>query len=337
MASSGGYSIADLEQTYTLLLKQKIQNEKAALDATPNDQTLVEKNNLSSAQALASDAAFRRELQSLNLDEQFTPEVVEKLFDKTTQINKNLYATILSIKDMRVNWPEVINELDRVTKKVDPLYGTTIQSNIDYSNLSVNAADRTISIRGETRTDDTRNFTLLSDLIDELEKSPLFSGVFNRTFSKADQQDQNFTSSFNLSFALQTGDDSRDVKTETMAEQILFPSLPTLYAFPVDSPSTPEVSGSSTDANPSSDQPMFPEFSDEPSEDEPVVEPAVEAESEATSEPAVEDEPAAFSPVSADLMQVPMPFSNFFTDLFHASDAFVRDANPRVPRQPRNH
>ena len=207
----------------------------------------------------------------------------------------------------------------------------------------MNAADRTISIRGETRTDDTRNFTLLSDLIDELEKSPLFSGVFNRTFSKAGEQDQNFTSSFNLSFALQTGEDPRDVKAETMAEQILFPTLPTLYASPVETVSSLEVPESSTDANPSSDQPVFPEFSDEPSEEEPalapepVVEPAVEAESEATSEPAVEDEPAAFSPVSADLMQVPMPFSNFFTDLFHASDAFVRDANPRVPRQPRNH
>ena len=201
----------------------------------------------------------------------------------------------------------------------------------------MNAADRTISIRGETRTDDTRNFTLLSDLIDELEKSPLFSGVFNRTFSKAGEQDQNFTSSFNLSFALQTGEDPRDVKAETMAEQILFPTLPTLYASPVETVSSLEVPESSTDANPSSDQPVFPEFSDEPSEEEPALAPDVVAEPEPAVEPEATSEPAAFSPVSADLMQVPTPFSNFFTNLFHASDAFVHDANPRVPRQPRNH
>ena len=334
LATAGGYSIPDLELEYGLLLKQKILNEKKTLDLNADDQTPIEKSNLESAQALANDQAFRRELQALNLEEQLTPEKVEELFNKATKINKNLYATILTIKDSRVNWPNVINELERVTKKVDPLYGTAIQSNIDYSNLTVNASDRTISIRGETRTDDTRNFSLLSNLIDELEKSPLFSEISNRSFSKSGEKTNNFTSSFSLTFSLQTGDDPRDAKSNVAdIVTVPFPTLPTLYTSPqATTEATVEATTESTTETTDS-MPVFPEFSSEELEatfselEGPQFE-AAEQE-EAPVEPA--SEPQAFSSMNV--------LSNLFADLFDGSDYFqatLIEANPRVPRNPRN-
>ncbi len=232
LATSGRYNIDELEAKYVQLLKERIRDEKLAIAHQDDDESAqFERANFSSAQAIADDKAFRRELVALNLNEQLTPDVIESLFNKATQTNKNLFSTILNIKNSRVHWPKVILELDRVTKKVDPLYGTNIQSNIDYSNLAVNASDRTISIRGETRTDDSRNFTLLSNLIDNLEKSPVFADVSNRTFSKSDDQGGDATSSFSLNFSLQTEADTRDDITVIAGSdgEVPFPELAAMY------------------------------------------------------------------------------------------------------------
>lgn len=232
LATSGRYNIDELESKYIQLLKERIRDEKIAIAHQDDEESAqFERANFNSAQAIADDKAFRRELVALNLDEQLTPDVIESLFNKATQTNKNLFSTILSIKNSRVHWPKVILELDRVTKKVDPLYGTNIQSNIDYSNLAVNASDRTISIRGETRTDDSRNFTLLSNLIDNLEKSPLFADVSNRTFSKSDEQGGDATSSFSLNFSLQADEDPRDDTTAIAGSdgEVPFPELAAMY------------------------------------------------------------------------------------------------------------
>ena len=94
-----------------------------------------------------------------------------------------------------------------------------IPSNIEYSNLSFNLASTKGSVRGETRTDDTLNFSLISDLVDQLELSTYFADVTTRSFSKSESSDDDFSASFSLEMTMQGGDDDRDAVATVIIEE----------------------------------------------------------------------------------------------------------------------
>jgi hypothetical protein len=378
LVTSGRYDIPTLEQSYSLLLKEKILDEKMALDATGSDlDTSQEKGNLDSAGALASAKDFRRDLTALNLETDLTPEKIESLFTQATEVSRNQFGIVLNIKGERVDWADIIVELERVTKEIDPLYGTTIEGNLDYSNLTLNASDRTISVRGESRTDDSKNFTLLSELIDGLERSALFADVFNRTYTKADgTEGEDVTSSFNLNFSLQDGEDSRDLLINTVAMQEL-PPLPFLHGSSEEGDAMEgdamEESLPVNDADPTDvDFPVFPtlEGGEEAPEDIQVMEltPEQEAEFEAAlnemtdeeldamfdeaaedvaeglgdaMEDVVEGDVMEEEPVEeADLEEaeaLATSILDVLTNLFTSNAKDeIKESNPRIPRTPRN-
>lgn len=199
-----------LNAQYIQLLKDRIAEERKALTQRSDANVATDENNLNSIFALVSAVEFQGEIKSLDLSNPLSSGMVQHLFQEATRISTNEFATILNIKSQRVNWSEIFNELEKVTQDVDPLYGSGIKSNITYSNLSLNASDQSIALRGSTKTDDTRNFSLVSDLMDRLEQSPLFWNVSERTFSKNENQTKGFTSSFNISLMLQYEPDERD-------------------------------------------------------------------------------------------------------------------------------
>lgn len=202
--AQGGASIIELEDRYGLLLKQYI------LSVKPEGSAGVLQ--------LLNDKTFRKELKALNVETDLTPEKVDELYAASTQLSKNVFSAVLSIKNQRPDWLEVLNALKQTTRRVDPLYGSTIEGNLAYSNIVLNADNNTVSVRGQSRTDDSLNFSLLSNLIDAFEQSPMFSDVSNRTFSKSDTGSvEGVTSSFNLAFSLQTGEDDRDVVVPMVA------------------------------------------------------------------------------------------------------------------------
>lgn len=211
--AQGGESIVDLEDEYGLLLKQHVLAEKQAMAKEKKAD-----GSLDSVLQLLNDKTFRKELKSLNLETDLTPEKVGDLYAASTQLSKNAFAAVLSIKNQRPDWLAVLNALKETTRRVDPLYGSTIEGNLAYSNIVLNAQDNTVSVRGQSRTDDSLNFSLLSNLIDAFEQSPVFADVSNRTFSKSDTGSvEGVTSSFNLAFSLQQGEDSRDVVVPVVA------------------------------------------------------------------------------------------------------------------------
>lgn len=203
---------ATLTEDYALLLKNKINEERIKLNKEKDPESVAESMNLESTLALINSEKFQAEIKALDLDQALTAEHVERLFGYATEISKNEFSTILHIKNQRVHWSTVIHELERVTKEVDPLYNSGIRSNLMYTNLSFNASDEMINLRGSTTTDDTLNFSLTSDLIDALERSPLFADVSDRSFSKNLNRDEDFTSGFNIELKLQHESDPRDEK-----------------------------------------------------------------------------------------------------------------------------
>lgn len=205
----GTASVANLEDSYVNFFKARISEEKHALMGYEDEESTIEDNNLESILALLNDQDFRREITASNLEEDLDPDMVQSLFEQATETSKNALSSVLSIKGERVNWTEVLDEIESVTKEIDPLYGTGITGNIEYSNFSFTATDHSINMNGSTRTDDTLNFSLISDLLDALEQSPMFTDVTERSFTKSDSTD-GFTAVFNIQFTLQEGADSKD-------------------------------------------------------------------------------------------------------------------------------
>ncbi len=216
---TGDVSVVDLEDSYISLLKLHISDEKQALRGLEDEESLQEVSNLEGALALLNARDLTNDVKALDLTEDLAIETVESLFTQTTAISKDQTSTILAIRNGRVNWESILDEVENVTKKIDPLFGSGIPSNIEYSNLSFNLASTKGSVRGETRTDDTLNFSLISDLVDQLELSTYFADVTTRSFSKSESSDDDFSASFSLEMTMQAGDDDRDAVATVIIEE----------------------------------------------------------------------------------------------------------------------
>ncbi len=213
-----GVSAIELETTYTTLLKTKISEEKQDLRGAEDDEATMESSNLDGALALLNARDLQRDVSGVDLSEGLDAATVESLFEQVTETSKDQTSTIMAIKSSRLDWQTLLDEVEDITKKIDPLFASGITSNIEYSNYSFNTTNQKGSLRGETRTDDTMNFSLISDLVDELELSTYFADVTTRSFSKSGSSDDDFTASFTLEMVLQDGEDSRDAQQAVVIE-----------------------------------------------------------------------------------------------------------------------
>ena len=167
----------------------------------------IEIAGLNGALALIKNGAFVKEILSADINS------VQEIVNGLSNITEDDFTLISKIKSNRQIWSDIIQEIETITKKVDPLYGTSVQGDINYSSFTFNSGTKTVLIQGKTLTDDTRNFTLIANLTDTLEQSPLFMNVQERSFSKSESSNDSNTeyeASFKLEFQVQEGDDSRD-------------------------------------------------------------------------------------------------------------------------------
>ena len=296
LALSAG-DLLGLEDQYSTLLQSRIVNEKETLLATgAADETLsIELDNLEGASLLFSNKDLKQQLKALDLENGLTDEVIQSLFTTATQVSTNEFAIILNIKSARVDWTELLTEVTSVTKKVDPLYDTALESNITYSGLSFDAADQTLSLRGATLTDDTKNFSLISDLVDEFEKSPLFANVSSRSFSKSGEEDEGYNASFSIEMDLQQGADDRDDPAHLVTVTEEEERIPTTDA----SVETPAVESTDTAT----------ETAPTDATTEPTIDPATD-----TSTPDAEAETSFLSDLSANFLNAWDSLINRFFD-----------------------
>ncbi|EKD64011.1 MAG: hypothetical protein ACD_51C00099G0001 [uncultured bacterium] len=168
---------------------------------------------LEGALALVNNSVFTQEVLAASVEDGLTEDLVAGLSAGFSEITKDNFTIISQIKAHRMNWSDIIREIQEITKDVDPLYGTSVASDITYSSYSLAYETKTISIQGRTYTDDSRNFTLVSNLIDAFEQSDMFTDIQERTFSKSESSssdDVQYEASFRLEFQLQEGEDFRD-------------------------------------------------------------------------------------------------------------------------------
>lgn len=153
-----------------------------------------------------------KELRNLILKTDFSALDEAKLFEfiKTTNaMVTNDLSIIRKIKDERIKWSEIINEIDLRTKVVDRHYSEDsydLLGGIRYTSYDFESEERKISIIGETKTFNTENFSIIADLIDELNKSRFFTTAQMRSFSKSGSLADGFVASLKLTVDLQDGE-----------------------------------------------------------------------------------------------------------------------------------
>lgn len=155
--------------------------------------------DLQTARSLIQSDEFRASLLATS-SESLDATVVEGLITEYTELNKSTHAVIGLIRNARTEWSGYFDEIETLTKKVDPLFNTEFPGNITLS--SVHFEGSNVSISGQTSTDDTKNFTLVSNYIDTLEASSSFKNVGDRSFSKNASEDD-YTGQFRITLELE--------------------------------------------------------------------------------------------------------------------------------------
>lgn len=167
-----------------------------------NEQTLLQDiQDLQSTKRLMQSKAFKNEIARLNLDD-VSDEAMRSVFEEYGEVNTSVSALISRIKNDRMDWSVYIEAIEDLTKEVDPLFGTEFASNIQLKDVRFNA-EGTISVSGSSLTEDTKNFTLVSNLIDAYEASELFENVEERSYSKSSSNEEAYTGNFRISMTLE--------------------------------------------------------------------------------------------------------------------------------------
>lgn len=148
------------------------------------------------------------ELRNLLIRTDFDALTDTELYSLVNQINSlivNEMSIIQKINRQRIRWSDIINEIELRTRSVDEYYSDAhfeAVGGIRYTSFDFDASNRRISIVGETKTFSTATFTMIANLIDELNSSEMFESGEMRSFSKSGSFADGYTGSLRLSLDL---------------------------------------------------------------------------------------------------------------------------------------
>lgn len=168
---------------------------------------------------------FKQLFSSLNFEndedgeQNLSSASVEYIFDEYSQVNKSVVSLISGIKNARTKWSQYIDEMESVTKTVDPLFNTEFESNLSIDTVSFTSEGSSVGVSGSTDTDDSKNFTLVANFVDALEESSLFTDASERSYSKnssgssesgGEESEETFSSSFQIDMTLESNETEND-------------------------------------------------------------------------------------------------------------------------------
>lgn len=217
----------ELRQQAEFDLKSALAYDRKALGPNPTnaediqnaklfDQTLKLVGNrglLGTLQNISIDN-FQRSLDAYVQDYDLQKDQqLRKTLDSVLASSKSQLAVIADVKRNRITWSQIVQQIETVTTKTDPVFGKPLLSpdkNIVYNGYEFDAATQKIVLSGTTTTRDGKNFTLMSDLMSQLEQSPYFSDTEMRSFSKTKDIGEggvpNYVANFKIDLRLESGD-----------------------------------------------------------------------------------------------------------------------------------
>lgn len=221
-------------------LRTALKNDRAELSKNASNQQnedqikLIDntlklvgnKKLLTTIKGVAVDT-FTTDLESYRQDE--TPEkrkALQTAFSSILSSTKSDISTIATLKNGRIGWSNIIQQIEAVTgsSDVDPFYGKgvfeAVGHEILYTGYEFDASSKKIVLSGITRTLDATNFTLITKLIDGLEKSFYFMDVDMRSFTKSGSYDTGFMANFKIDLQLESDGNSEKNQQLSLMERV---------------------------------------------------------------------------------------------------------------------
>lgn len=192
----------ELTALFTNELANKFNSAIADLEKSDTAQDKVDYKNYNYALLLLNNQPLQALIVGTNFADISKDD--QKVYDLIKQINTitvNDFSAIQRIKEGRIKWSEVIDEIDRRTSQIDQYYSKDFYDEyggIRYTSYDFDSSTGKISISGETKRYDAKNFTTIASLIDELNNSDLFTSAEMRSFTKSGTIEDGYTASIQI-------------------------------------------------------------------------------------------------------------------------------------------
>lgn len=195
---------ASLVEAYELDLKTLIQknSEEAALNGGV-DALRDQKNYLQTLRIIGNST-----LRALVIDTDFDTLSDFELYSKIKIVNDlivNDLSLIQKIKNTRIKWSDILNEIDLRTMAVDTSYSEhyyDLKGGIRYDSYDFDKENNRILISGEITRFDTANFSMLANIVESFNNSLIFEGAEMRSLSKSGSVEEGYKSSVRLNLTL---------------------------------------------------------------------------------------------------------------------------------------
>lgn len=129
------------------------------------------------------------------------------LLSLLSESNTSNFGTLNSLRQKRLKWSSIIEEIEKITKSVDPLFDSKLLKQrvgeIFYSSYALDQGENSITVVGETLSDDGKNFSLSADLLDAFEKSTIFKEVKMDSFTKSKEQETSYKGVLSIDLTLE--------------------------------------------------------------------------------------------------------------------------------------
>lgn len=221
------------KEELTSAIKQKAEELKDAEDESSKREYKTYMNALK----IIGNQPLRDLL--LNTDiEALTDREIYILVKDVNKLIVNDLSIIQQIKDQRIKWSDIIDEIDRRTLTVDSYYSKNRYDEfggIKYLSYDFDKEAKKIDIKGEIKRYDTVNFTMLINLIDELNSSKIFGDAEMKSFRKQGSVDSGYTTSLSLTLKLkdyiaESQDENENIFKEEKTEPVAEPVIPETFA-----------------------------------------------------------------------------------------------------------
>ncbi len=193
--------MSDTELSNAVAVADNLINELKSQSGQVDEQILLQDvQDLETAKNLMAQVEFKNTILAIDLT-QITEDDLHNIYEEFSSINSSVTSIISKLKSDRKEWSFYIDELESRTEEVYALFNTEFSKSLSLDEVRF-TSDGTVMVSGTTSTDDSKNFTLVSDLIDEYESSEYFKDVEERTYNKNNSSDE-YTGSFRIQLTLE--------------------------------------------------------------------------------------------------------------------------------------
>jgi len=177
-----------------------LSNRIGLTDASSPDYKLYKQ-----AQKLVNNDELRTLLKDADF-ESLKDSDLAAFVTKVNDLTLDEFSIIQKIKNGRISWSDVINRIEFETTYVDQYFSEGYfdeVGGVQYTSYDFDATTGKITITGITKRYNTDNFTMISNLIDQLNQSPYFKNVAMKSFTKSGSANDGYTATLKLDLELQ--------------------------------------------------------------------------------------------------------------------------------------